>query len=52
VVVNDPAGEPGAVRRRYPLDAFLRAWLGHGGVAYVVAPAHGPAMPWQAACRS
>ena len=38
VVVNDPAGEPGAVRRHYPIDAFLRAWLGHGGVAYVVAP--------------
>lgn len=52
VVVNDPAGEPGAVRRRYPLDAFLRAWLGHGGIAYVMGPAPGPAMPWQDKGRS
>ncbi len=47
VVVNDPAGEPAAVRRHYPRDAFLRAWLGHGGVAYVIAPAPGCKFPWQ-----
>lgn len=36
VTVNDPA-QPG-VRTSYPADAFERLWLGHGGVAYLVAP--------------
>jgi peptidase C39-like protein len=37
VLVNDPA-QPG-VAACYPRDAFEAAWLGHGGVAYLVAPA-------------
>jgi hypothetical protein len=36
VAVNDPA-QP-AVRHVYPRAAFERAWLGHGGVALLVAP--------------
>ena len=36
VLVNDPA-QPG-VSFVYPRAAFERVWLGHGGVAYLVAP--------------
>jgi hypothetical protein len=36
IVVNDPAHP--AVRHVYPRAAFERAWLGHGGVALLVAP--------------
>jgi len=36
VVVNDPAHA--RVRATYPPEAFESAWLGHGGVAYLVAP--------------
>ena len=36
VAVNDPAA-PG-VRHVYPRAAFARCWLGHGGVALLVAP--------------
>jgi len=36
VLVNDPA-QP-RVRVTYAAEAFERAWLGHGGVAYLVAP--------------
>jgi hypothetical protein len=36
VIVNDPA--QAEVRTIYPADAFERAWLGHGGVALLVAP--------------
>jgi hypothetical protein len=36
VIVNDPA-QP-AVRHVYPRAAFARCWLGHGGVALLVAP--------------
>lgn len=36
-LVNDPA-QPG-VAVRYPRDAFERAWIGHGGVAFAVTPA-------------
>jgi hypothetical protein len=36
VIVNDPA-QP-AVRHVYGRDAFARCWLGHGGVALLVAP--------------
>jgi hypothetical protein len=36
IIVNDPA-QP-RVRCVYPADAFERAWLGHGGVAILVAP--------------
>jgi hypothetical protein len=36
VIVNDPA-QP-AVRHVYERDAFARCWLGHGGVALLVAP--------------
>jgi hypothetical protein len=35
-IVNDPA-QP-AVRHVYPRAAFARCWLGHGGVALLVAP--------------
>ncbi|MGP6156213.1 MAG: peptidase C39 family protein [Vulcanimicrobiaceae bacterium] len=35
-ILNDPA-QP-ALRVRYPHDAFERAWLGHGGIAYALAP--------------
>ncbi len=37
VIVNDPA--QARVRCVYPATAFERAWLGHGGVAILVAPA-------------
>jgi len=36
VLVNDPARRD--VRGAYPAGAFERAWLGHGGVAYLIAP--------------
>jgi hypothetical protein len=36
-LVNDPARTEIVVR--YPREAFERAWLGHGGIAFVVAPA-------------
>ena len=36
-LVNDPA--PPDIAVRYPREAFERAWLGHGGIAFVVAPA-------------
>ncbi len=36
VIVNDPAHAH--VRHVYPAAAFERAWLGHGGVALLVAP--------------
>jgi hypothetical protein len=36
VIVNDPAHA--AIRCVYPAAAFERAWLGHGGVAILVAP--------------
>ena len=36
VIVNDPA-QP-HVRHVYPATEFERAWLGHGGVALLVAP--------------
>jgi len=36
-LVNDPARDEVAVR--YPREAFERAWLGHGGVAFAVVPA-------------
>lgn len=35
-VVNDPAQIP--VRTIYPIAEFERAWLGHGGIAYLIAP--------------
>lgn len=35
-IVNDPA-QP-AIKTTYPYEAFERAWLTHGGVAYLVAP--------------
>ncbi len=39
-LVNDPAApSPDAVPMEYEIAAFVRAWLGHGGIAYVfVAP--------------
>ncbi|MBD5656375.1 MAG: C39 family peptidase [Candidatus Eremiobacteraeota bacterium] len=36
-LVHDPAHDDIAVT--YPRDAFERAWLGHGGIAFAVAPA-------------
>jgi hypothetical protein len=36
IIANDPA-QP-AIRVVYARDAFERAWLGHGGVALLVAP--------------
>jgi hypothetical protein len=36
-LVNDPAHP--SIRTGYPRGAFERAWLGHGGVAFAVAPA-------------
>jgi len=40
VIVNDPAAAPGSSPRRVYDQAELgRAWFGHGGVAYVLAPA-------------
>ena len=34
-IVNDPAAHP--VRRTYDRAEFARAWLDHGGIAYVIA---------------
>jgi hypothetical protein len=36
-LINDPAAPDVAVS--YPRAAFERCWLGHGGVALLVAPA-------------
>lgn len=36
VDVCDPAAEDGMVARRYPADAFSRAWLRHRGAAYIL----------------
>jgi len=36
LIVNDPAQN--AIRVVYARDAFERAWLGHGGVALLIAP--------------
>jgi len=36
VDVCDPAAEDGTVARRYPADAFSRAWLRHRGAAYIL----------------
>lgn len=39
VVVNDPYGLPGAIRRVYRRDQFAHAWLhGSGGIVYIIAP--------------
>ena len=41
--VLDPAAPTvGAVARRYPLEAFAKAWLAHRGAAYVLWP-----RPWE-----
>ncbi|MGH7756996.1 MAG: C39 family peptidase [Vulcanimicrobiaceae bacterium] len=36
-IVNDPANA--VVRTVYPRAAFERVWIGHGGIAYAIAPA-------------
>ncbi len=39
VIVNDPAApDYSTVKRAYVLDEFMRAWLGHKAVAYVLLP--------------
>lgn len=39
VLIHDPAAPVhGAVRRRYPLDAFSRAWFRHRGAVYILCP--------------
>ena len=39
VLVNDPAApNHGTVSRRYPLEAFSRAWFRHRGAVYIVGP--------------
>ncbi len=39
VLVHDPAAPyHGTVGRRYPLDAFSRAWFRHRGAVYIVVP--------------
>jgi hypothetical protein len=38
VWVCDPAATPDGVQRRYPADAFSRAWLRHRGAAYILPP--------------
>jgi len=39
VIVNDPYGLPGQIRRVYQRAEFLHAWLdGSGGAVYVIAP--------------
>jgi hypothetical protein len=41
-LVNDPAApSAGAVPMEYDLGAFGRAWLGHGGIAYVLVTPEG-----------
>ena len=39
-IVNDPAHA--TIRVVYPRTQFQRAWLSHGGIAYVVAPSEKP----------
>ncbi len=37
--VNDPAAHPGrgqAIAREYGRERLRRAWLGHGGIAYII----------------
>ena len=41
VIVNDPAGSSGTVRRVYQRDQFARVWLREGGVVYLVRPRTG-----------
>jgi hypothetical protein len=44
VVVNDPAGKPGAVRRVYKREELFRTWQEGGeGIAYVIHPGAGQA---------
>jgi hypothetical protein len=39
VLVHDPAApNHGSVSRRYPLDAFSRAWFRHRGAVYILCP--------------
>jgi len=39
VIVNDPAGRPGAIRRVYRRDQFTHAWQhGSGGIVYIIGP--------------
>ena len=39
VLVHDPAAaHHGAVMRRYPVDAFSRAWFRHRGAVYILCP--------------
>ena len=39
VLVNDPAApNHGTVTRRYPLDAFSKAWFRYRGAAYILTP--------------
>ncbi|MDQ6780285.1 MAG: hypothetical protein M3Z37_03900, partial [Candidatus Eremiobacteraeota bacterium] len=39
VIVNDPYGRPGAIRRVYRRGQFAHAWQhGSGGIVYVIAP--------------
>jgi len=39
VIVNDPYGQPGEIRRVYRSDQFARAWLGgSNGTVYLIAP--------------
>ncbi len=39
VLVNDPAApHHGSVSRRYPAEAFARAWFRHRGAAYILTP--------------
>jgi hypothetical protein len=39
VIVNDPYGEPGAIRRVYKRAQFAHAWLaGSNGTVYIIAP--------------
>ena len=39
VLINDPAAPThGTVSRRYPVDAFSRAWFRHRGAAYILCP--------------
>jgi hypothetical protein len=41
-IVNDPA--QATIRTVYPREQFEKVWLGHGGIAYVVAPPHKPSV--------